>query len=303
MSTTINTTLDDMKDSFRLAKNNILSYFLANLGMLIVIVVLAAIIAVPIAAAAFVLVTPLSEATIRALADWAMANPFAVGGFSLLVMIPLVSIFLTVEGALYGMTHDLVTTGETKAESAFSYLRHKFIAFAGAGVILTIVIALLPVTLWGLASIASGYVIGSAVSAVLSAFTFIWVFLTFGLSSMVWPAVVSGKSVQDAFKQSFSLATRHFERVFGVLTAIVVLIAVTFGPMVLWGITQAPFNMHPMVPILDMALGMLAAWSVFSVFLWLLILLPMVRIAFVKMYQELIGGQVAALEPANVPIV
>jgi hypothetical protein len=46
-----------------------------------------------------------------------------------------------------------------------------------------------------------------------------------------------------------------------------------------------------------------ASWTLIAVFLWLLVFLPMVRIAFVKVYQELTGGRVVALEPARVPIV
>jgi hypothetical protein len=303
VSTTINTTLDDMKTSFRLAKNNILSYFLANLGMVIVVLILAVIIAVPIAIIAIAFIAPLSEATLEALAVWAMANPLAVGTIALLVLIPIVSIFLTVEGSLYGMTHDLVTTSETKAESAFSYLRRKFLTFVGAGAILTIVIAVPPVVAWGLTSIAMGYTISPLVSTVLTVFTFVWLFLACGFTSMVWPAVVGGKGVQDAFKQSFSLATRHFERVFGVITAIVLLIAVTFGPAVVWGIAQVPFMMPPMPPVFDLAVGVIGAWTVVSAFLWLLIFLPMIKIAFVKVYQELSGGQVVLQKPVDVPIV
>ena len=157
-----------MKTSFRLATKNILSYFLANLGMVIVVLILALIIAVPIAIVAIAFIAPLSEATLEALAVWAMANPLAVGTIALLVLIPIVSIFLTIEGSLYGMTHDLVTTSETKAESAFSYLRRKFLTFVGAGAILTIVIAVPPVVAWGLTSIAMGYTIAPLASTVLT---------------------------------------------------------------------------------------------------------------------------------------
>jgi hypothetical protein len=303
VSTTINTTLDDMKTSLRLATKNILSYFLANLGMVIVVLILALIIAVPIAIVAIAFIAPLSEATLEALAVWAMANPLAVGTIALLVLIPIVSIFLTIEGSLYGMTHDLVTTSETKAESAFSYLRRKFLTFVGAGAILTIVIAVPPVVAWGLTSIAMGYTITPLASTVLTVFTFAWLFLTCGLTSMVWPAVVSGKGVQDSFKQSFSLATRHFDRVYGVISAIVLLIAVTFGPVVVWGIAQAPFMMPPVPPVFDLALGLIGAWTVVSAFLWLLIFLPMIKIVFVKVYQELTGGKVVLQKPVEVPIV
>jgi hypothetical protein len=303
MSTTLSTTYNDMKTSLRLASKSMLSYFLANLGMVIVVGILAVIIAVPIAAIAWFALAPLSESSWLALAAWAQSNPVAIGGLALLVLIPIVSLFLVVEGSIYGMSNDLVATGETKAEAAFSYLRHKFLTFAGTGAMLTIFIVVPPVTVWGLTSYAMGYSISASASLVLTVFTFIWLFFTCGLTSMVWPAVVSGKGVQEAFKESFNLSTKYFERVFGVLTAILLLIAATFGPVVVWGISQAPF-IETTVFAFTPLLGAIALWTVVSVFLWIFLFFPMTKIAYVKVYKELTGGEIATLNTVNdVPIV
>ncbi|MFX1482206.1 MAG: hypothetical protein ACFFCP_03350 [Promethearchaeota archaeon] len=303
MSTNFNTVYDDMKSSLKLAWKSMLSYFLANLGMIIVVGILFVLLALPVIAVAYLALAPLSEASMAALADWAFTNPLMIGGIVILVLIPIVSLFMVVSGSIYGMSYDLVTTGETKAELAFSYFRRKFLSYAGTGAMLTIIVILPPVIAWGLTSYAMGYSISALAAQLLTIFTFVWVFITAGLTSMVFPAVSSGKGVQEAFKESFTLATRYFDRVYGVLTAIVLLLAITFGPMIAWGLTQAAIGTVTTVTF-GPVLAALAIWTVVFVFLWLLLFLPMVRIAWVRVYQELTGGKVAALNAvSDIPIV
>jgi hypothetical protein len=302
MSTTIKTISDDMKSSLKLAWGSALSYFLANLGMIIVVAILALLIALPIASVALLALWPFNEATMTALAQWAVDNPLVLGSIAVLVLISIVSLFMVVSGSIYGMSYDLVAKGDTRAERAFSYLRHKFLTFMGAGAILTIIVILPPVIAWGLTSYALGYIITAPVSTILSVFTFVWVFFTAGLTSMVFPAIVSGKGVQAAFKESYTLTTRYFDRIFGVLSAIVFLLAATFGPVVLIGLTL-PLTGPSISIALIPAIAAVALWTIVSVFLWLLLFLPMVRIVWVKLYQELTGGTIATQSVVDMPIV
>jgi hypothetical protein len=260
-------------------------------------------IALPIIGVVFLGLAPLSEASMIAMLDWAIANPLVIGSLVVLALIPIVSLFMVVSGSIYGMSYDLVTTGETKAESAFTYFRRKFLAYAGTGAILTIIVIIPPVIAWGLTSYAMGYTVTGLMSLLLTIFTFMWVFITAGLTSMVFPAVSSGKGVQEAFKESYSLATRYFDRIFGVLTAVVLLLAITFGPMIVWGLSLAVPGTMPVLAF-DSVLAALMVWTVVFAFLWLLLFLPMVRITWVKVYQELTGGKVATLSVVDqVPIV
>ena len=293
-----------MRTSLGLAWKSMLSYFLAGLGMILVVGVIFVLIAAPIGVVAYLALAPLSEASMIALRDWALANPLALGALAILVLIPIVSLFMVVTGSIYGMSHDLVTTGETKAESAFSYFRRKFLTYAGASAIMTIIVILPPVIAWGLTSYAYGFTtITSPVFQLLTVITFVWVFITAGLTSMVFPAVSSGKGVQEAVKESYSLATRYFDRVFGLLSGILLLLVITFGPMIVWGITQAPFIPSHLMTF-GPVLAALALWTVVSAFLWIFLFLPMVRIAWVKVYQELTGGQIATQSVvSDVPIV
>ncbi|MFX1578330.1 MAG: hypothetical protein ACFFBJ_01700 [Promethearchaeota archaeon] len=302
MSTTFGTIFNDLKTSTKLAWKSMLSYFLANLGMLIVMAILAVIVVIPIAIVAWAVLAPMSEATMIAMAEWATANPLILGSLGVLILIPVVSLFLVVSGSIYGMSHDLVTKGETKAELAFSYFRHKFLSFFATGAILTIIVVLPPVIAWGLTSLAMGYTITAPATYLLTAFTFVWLYLTAGLTSMVWPAVASGKGVQDAFKESFSLSIQYFDRVYGVLTAIVLLLAATFGPIILLGLSLAPTFTVVTMAILPV-IAVVGLYTVVMVFLWLLLFLPMVRIAWVKVYQELTGGKIATQSVVDMPIV
>jgi len=303
MSTSFNTVYDDMKSSLKLAWKSMLSYFLANLGMVIVVAILAGLIAIPILGVAFVALAPLSEASMIAFADWAFANPLAVGSLGILALVLVVSLLMVVSGSIYGMSYDLVTTGETKAEAAFSYLRHKFLTYAGTGAILTIIVIVPPVIAWGFTAYAMGMTVTGLASQLLTIFTFVWVFITAGLTSMVFPAVSSGKGVQESFKESYSLATRYFDRVFGVLVAIVLLLVITFGPIIVWSISLVAIGTVPVLAF-GPTLVALMIWTVVFAFLWLLLFLPMVRITWVKVYQDLTGGKVATQRVVDqVPIV
>ena len=302
MSTTFGTILDDMKTSAKLAWKSMLSYFLANLGMLIVMAILIGIVAIPVLVVAWTFLVPLDAGTMTALANWVTANPLLFGSAAILVLIPVISLFLVVSGSIYGMSHELITKGETKAEHAFSYLRHKFLSFFSTGAILTIIVILPPVVAWGLTSYAMGYTITALATYLLTVFTFVWVYLTAGLTSMVWPAVASGKGVQDSFKESFSLSRQYFDRVFGVLTAIVLLLVATFGPIIVAAFAMIPFIPPFTIGLVPVFAGVMI-YTVIMVFLWLLVFLPMVRIVWVKVYQELTGGEIATQSVADMPIV
>ncbi|MFX1367297.1 MAG: hypothetical protein ACFFAY_01680 [Promethearchaeota archaeon] len=307
MSTSINTIYDDLKSSFKLARRNILSYFLANLGMMIAVAVLLGIVMIPIAIVAILgigLEVSAWEAVGAGMAAWAQGNPWAVGGLAALVIIPLVAFFFTAVASIYGMSKDLLTHGETKAERAFSWFRGKFLTFFGAGALLTVIIVLPPAALYYAASVLMGYSVPVAISTVLSVITFVWVFITVGLCAMVFPAITHGKGVQDAFKESFDLARTRFERVYGLLSGVVAMFAISFGPVIVWGLTLAPL-VPPADPtlFLNPITAAVLVWTVFVVFLWLLVLLPAVIIAFTKAYAEMTGKPIATQQPPPLPLV
>lgn len=305
MSTTLGTIVDDMKQSLRIAKSNMLSFFLANLGMAVLIGVLFAILAIPIVILAFT-VDPTFWVNLGAnMHTWAMNNPWLVGGFGTLILIPIASLFLVVVGSVFGMSTEAVETGKTYAESAFSYFRHKFLSFAGLGVVLTVIIILPSLLIWGVASLALGGTITGIPATVVSIVTSVWTYITVGLFVMSFPAVAKGRGVQEAIKESYRLSIERFDRVFGLITAIILLAVATFAPMIIAGVLYGPLMPMPTPPpvTIDPVLAVIGIWAVTAGLLWLLLLMPMTVIAITKLYTEFTGGKIAEQAEPNIPIV
>ncbi len=303
MSTNFNTILDDLKASYRLASNNILTYLLAHIGMAILLVLMLVVVAVPLAIVVFFSLGP-NPAYWAAVGSWwtgvAATNPWGIGGLALLFLVPFVAALFTVIGSIYGVSKQLVATGQTKAEYAFTYFRHKFSTFFGAGILLTVIILLPMIVMWGSASILSGYMISNELSLLLSAVTFVWVFLTVGLCANVFPAITYGAGVMDAFKESFDLAIGRFDRVFGLLSGVIILFALMFGPVIVLGLLTPALT--TMGAFFNPITGLVLAWTVIAAILWFLVFLPMTIIAFVRVYADMTGKEIAAPVQIAIPI-
>ncbi len=294
MSTDFGTILDDLKSSFRVAKENIGTFFLANLGMIVLLAVMLFIIGIP-----FVLLTLWTGGQFwLGLATMAYMNPILIGSGILVMSIPFSVIFFTAFGSMFGLTRDVVESGEGKAESVFSWFRSHFMSFASAGIILSLIIVF-PMILIGLIAVYlnGGPLIGLA-AQINSVFNFVWVFITFGLTSMVFPAIVNGAGVQDAFVQSFKLSISRFDRVFGLLSSIFVITLITLLPMIAF---NGMFGFH-MYQYFNLLLIGVAAWSFISIILWILLIYPMALIATTRLYHEFSGLSIHVPEPAELPV-
>lgn len=297
--TTFNTIFEDLKTSLGLAKNNLLSYLLADLGMALLLGVIFAVVSIPIIAVVL-LTGPHEWAAIGVImTQWAQSNPWAVGGVGLLFLLPIASLLLIVVGSIYGISKEVVETGETKAESAFSWFRHNFLTFAGTGLMLTLIIIVPQVIIGGAISIAMNYQVPLLISQIMSAASFVYTFITVGLCAMVFPGVVNGKGVQEAFKESFTLAIERFDRVFGLLTAVFVFFVLLFSPAMVWGLFVG-FNPVIVLNPVSIAIGV---YSAIAGILTFLLFLPMIVIAFVKVYHELTGREVFEGVKPDIPMV
>jgi hypothetical protein len=314
MSTKFKTVIDDMKTSLKLAKNNVLTYVLANLGMVLLVALLFLLIAIPIGlivAAIYLTAGPSPlMAWVEAITGMLQSDPLAIGiGAIILIAVPVVSLFLVAVGSIYGISKEIVENGSSRAESAFSWFRRKFLTFAGAGFLLTVIVLLPVAVLWYAVNASFGFTtLPLWITQVLSAITFVWVFITIGLTFMVFPAVTQGKGVQAAFKESFKLATSRFDRVFGLWTGIVLLAVLMFSPLLLWGTYIAvvgPYTILDPISALvrDPITAVVSAWSIIAVLLWSLLLYPMAIIASCKVHAELTGARVYQQPKAEVPIV
>jgi len=301
-TTSFGTLIGDLKAGLRLAKDNMLSYALAHLGLVFLMAALLAIVAVPIVAV-LLAAGPAYWAGVGA--EWmtmAQANPIGFGGLAVLVLMPLISFLLVFVGSIYGMSKEVVETGETRAESAFSWFKNKFLTFIATGAILTVIIIVPQLAVWGAVSYAMNFTVSLLTSQVLAIFSFIYSFITLGLTAMVFPGVVSGKGVQEAVKDSFNMATKNFERVFGIHTAIVLFFVILFSPVIVAVLFIPVFVGVPPLTFLGPVMG-LGLYAVVAGILTIFWFLPMVYITYMRVYNELTGGVIATPEIPDVPIV
>lgn len=300
-TTFFGTIYEDMKSSLVMAKNNMLSYFLANLGMAVALVLIVMVIAIPIVTVALLAGPATWTEWAQWMADTMPHNPgavFAIGGLGLLILVPFAAAAFVVIGSIFGMSKEVVETGETKAESAFSWFRRKFLTFAGTGVILTLIIILPQAIVYGLASWSMGFQVTGLASIALSVFSFVYSFITVGFCLMVIPSVVNGQNVQDAFKESFDLAKRNFERVFGLLSGLITFFVLVYSPVTIGGLligASPAMMLHP-------AAVFIGVWAFVAGILTLLLFLPMAIISMVRVYHELTGRQVYEPTVPEVPM-
>ncbi|MGY5862133.1 MAG: hypothetical protein RTU09_07135 [Candidatus Thorarchaeota archaeon] len=303
--TDFNTITDDIVTSLRLAGDNFLTFFLASLGMAALAILMIVAITIPLALGAAAIFLSMGHTfwadSGPGMIAFATANPYLIVGLVALIALPFVGILTTVVGAFYGISKEVVEDGETKAENAFSWFKRRFLAFAGAGIIQSLIV-IGPIFLLGaIVSFALGGTVTGVYSVLLGVSAFVWVFITEGLLSMMLPAVVDGKNPIEALRVSVKLGVDRFDRVFGVWTAYIVLIAAMALPafLVAYGVGFTPgFNIA--IPLVVVVAG---GWTAIAGLLLVAIVLPSMILARARVYAILTGKQLAAPKAPEVPIV
>jgi hypothetical protein len=240
----LNTLLDDLKISFKFALRNVISYFLAIIGVLIVsgilLVLVAIIIFVPamIASGGFDAFAVLMENFGLSLAS--PGTTVVVG--LVLILSPLIAPFFVAIGALFGMGREIVESEGTTASGVFAWYRRKFLPLAGAGLLLFLFVVgpfLLAMLLLALVYGDSIFAVAlfstmtyNPIMSVLMAIIMLWAVISTGLLSMIFPAVIDGVPVLQAAKQSIMMGIKYFDRIFGFWVGFLLLLAALIAPVV-----------------------------------------------------------------------
>lgn len=296
MATEIKSIFSEVRESLKLVRKNMLSYFLATLGLVVIMAILIAAVVVPI-----VLFIGGTSPTFwmewgTNLANSLSEQPMFAVTLAAIILTPICTLFFTIFGTFFGMSKEAVEKTETHAETAFSYLRHRGIALAGAGLILSLVLALPMVMLWGVTAATIGQVTGVP-AMIIAIATFLWFFFVGGILNNVFPAIVEGKGVQEAVVGSVRLARTHFERVFGTWSAIIAIALISSTPMFL----ATSFNV---MGVMNIGYGTVIAGLVaLSALLWILVLLPMVTILITRAYRIITEGSLPAGEQSSISVI
>ncbi|NHJ13081.1 MAG: hypothetical protein EAX95_05355 [Candidatus Thorarchaeota archaeon] len=289
--------VEDLKVSFKFAAKNLISFLLGTIGVLLVSVVIFILIALAVFIPMLILLggwegltiyfTNLGPVLEDVFTSGTIMNPAAFGAMAFVVAI-IASPFFIAIGALFGMGREIVESEGTTAEGVFVWYKKEFFSLAGTGILLLLIVLLPALTLYGAAFAVTGFELPTFLNSVIAAISVLWLTISLGLSSMVFPAVIDGLSVIDAFKESFRLSIKHFDRVFALWLAFLGMLAICIVPPAVGFLILG----EPGAAIIGIMVLPLA------IFL-LLLYFPALVIASNRLYLILSGIEVAVQEPSD----
>ncbi|MBY8997905.1 MAG: hypothetical protein KGD60_09245 [Candidatus Thorarchaeota archaeon] len=284
------TILEDLKISYKFATKNVISYILAIIGVFIaagiLLVVVAAIVFVP-----FLFAIGGFEAFIilfDSFGAWSATEGVTIVAGIFLFALPFIAPIFVAIGALFGVSREIVESEGTTAEGVFVWFKRKFFSLAGGGIVLflfimgpIILISFGAVLLFGdqvlnIAFIGIGS--GETLSPLLSALLMIWITISSGLMTMLFPAIIDGHPVIEATKRSIRMGIDYFDRVFGVWLANVGVILLLLAPVMV-----GPFTLGIGMPGL-IAMGI---YAIPMALILVFVALPAVSICLTRVYMIL----------------
>ncbi len=279
--------------SFKFAAKNILSFLLGMIGVLIVTVIVMgvamAIVSVPLL---FALGGPAGFVAFFESLGVIMESVFvaqpdpAVASLGIIAIMLLVTPFFVAIGVVFGMGREIVESAGTSAEGVFVWYRKKFFSLAGGGIVMFAVIGLPLILVYGGLFLA-GYGLTGVPAAVLASLSAIWIILSSGMLTMVFPAIIDNYSVFNATRQSIRLSLRYFDRVFSTWIGFILIIILMFVPLGLGATSFVTGEMgFDAIPIM--------IYAVPAVIILVLIVLPALVIALSRLYMILSGIEVTS---------
>ncbi len=285
------TLLEDVKVGFKFALKNFISFFLGMIGVLILTGVLMGIIAAISVGIFFALAGNLSGVI-----NWMIqigsqvnnATGMIVVGAMVFLILPIVLPLFIAGGAIFGLGREVIESEGTTAEGVFAWYKSKFLTLAAGGTLGFLIVAGPPITLMVIMGSMSGGIIFDGPMVVFSTISAIWILISSGMLSMMFPAIIDGQSSIEAVKTSVRYSIRYFDRVFSTWLAFVVIDLVLLVPMLILNPMFLPMGYG--IPFVAYAV-LLGVAIVFVVF-------PAATITLNRVYLILSGDEVPA-EAAN----
>lgn len=304
-------TSNNLKFSFNLAFRNLFSYLLAVIGIGIIFVIVAAAISIPIMVILFATID-LSQLGVAIPESTVMFNELYIiqsitegnyllgAAFGLIFAIPAIAIGTTFIGPLFGMSKELVESGDTSAENAFTWLRRKLVPFALAGIGAMLIMVVPPGIMYLITYYLLGITLPLLYQRILATVAGIWFFFAYGLIASVLPAVADGQSVNDSFKLSFNLARTHWKRVYGLLLGYAAIVVVLLGPAIIPALLWDPIFFTPPLVIDPLWIGVISYVSIGALIL-IFLGVPAHMISVTRLYMLLTGKETYEMSQADEP--
>ncbi|MHA1902516.1 MAG: hypothetical protein ACXADL_01160 [Candidatus Thorarchaeota archaeon] len=294
--TTLSILLEDVKVSFKFAVKNIISFFLGMLGVVIVSVIILASILLVVLLPVFLAGLPaLFELFTSFLNVWTISEGAMAIAVILAIFLPLTLPLFAAIGALYGMAREVVESEGTTAEGVFTWYKRKFFGLAGGGIIL-FTISILPIVVVLISYILYfGMTFDPFANSVLVVFGIIWLTITLGAQSMLFPGIIDGLSPLAALRQSFRMSWNHFERVFGIWLLFTGILVAMLMPIILPALFLIPGLISGQLfdPLL------LMTYAPIMVILLILVVFPARTIAMTRVYMILSAENAQHVEESH----
>ncbi|MGY5871010.1 MAG: hypothetical protein RTV72_02055 [Candidatus Thorarchaeota archaeon] len=292
-NTSFSTIIEDLKISFRFAFKNAISYLLALLGVIIVSVLLIAVVAAMIFIP-WMFIVGIENMTsyfdsFAAIDSIGITN-LALG--SMMFALPFLAPFFVAIGALFGMGREIVESEGTSAEGVFTWYKKKFLPLLGGGIVLFLVVigpllaalaignAIYGAQFFNLALISTGSV--NLVSPIVIGLLVIWLAVSTGLLSMIFPSLIDGYSVFESTKKSIRMSIKYFDRIFGIWMAFLLILGALILPLI-----AIPFTMNMVNPAFDVMAGIMIIYAIPAALILIFLYIPALTIGLTRTYMIL----------------
>ncbi|MHA1770140.1 MAG: hypothetical protein ACTSYL_11415 [Candidatus Thorarchaeota archaeon] len=274
------TLLEDVKIGFKFALKNFISFFLGAIGVLLLSLVLLGVI-VAIGIGIFIMwagnIQDFMMWIIQASTEMNNTTGMIVVGAMVFLILPILLPMFIAGGAMYGMGREVIESNGTTAEGVFTWYKSKFLTLAGGGTLAFLIVAGPPTALMTIMGIFSEGVIIDGPMILFSIVTTIWLLISTGMTSMLFPAIIDGQSAIQALRTSLRYSTRYFDRVFSTWFAFVIIVAVLMLPLII--LTPVGIAYGPAI----------AAYGVIFGIVMVFVLFPAVTITLNRVYLILSG--------------
>ncbi len=287
------TIMEDLKISFRFAYKNAISYLLAIFGVLIVSGILIVVVAIMIFVPTIFIIGIDNLAaffeSFSGIENMGLSN-IALG--SIMFALPFMAPFMVAIGALFGMGREVVESEGTSVEGVFTWYRKKFFSLAGGGLLLFLIIIgplllmlVIGTALYGdqfltIAIISSGP--ANFTNPIVVSFLLIWIAVSTGLLSMMFPSMIDGYSALESIRRSVSMSIKYFDRVFGIWMAFLIVLTILTAPMFL-----IPFAFSLTGPAFWVAGGIMVIYAIPAMIILVLFYFPALTIGLTRVYMIL----------------
>ena len=286
--------ITDFKSGLSLAKSKVLTFFLAIIGIVVVLGLAFVLVTLPIGLIAW-MIDPSADFITRwtdTLVAWTL--PLTSGSVEVIlsisflaVILPIAAIGIWVLGALFGIAKEQIDTNDTRVEHAFSWLRKKFVPLIIGGILLSIVIFLPALVVGYVISWAYGFgTIPYPINWIEGIIGFVYFFIMLGFFSLLCPAIIDDTSPLDAMKKSFRIVRANLGRIFGFLLIFVIIASILFGPIAIYSMYLVSLGLTP-DPMTDVVFAALTAWSAIGAFILLLFVVPTLIFGLTLIYNSL----------------